>query len=364
MSRGKLLLFPLLGALLILGACQSEGKLKGEVFIVTEGRENIEMGLVEVKAIEAESVEKHLQRRHERARRRVKSKASDMATLLDSLSSLSAQLSEGTATKPLRSYALDETSRVSAGEKVVAIPDAGEIVLRNTRKGTVRLTEPTIGTVVTRLGEDYIFYEVDFGSFSGQVNNSNLIRHSDFESIRKSRRIEERIETEIDFISKRLEKKIRFISKHRGEGYYWGGFPQEKDSDETGSDGEYELTVEGGVPYYLVAQASRSVGDEEEQYYWMVKTTVEGGEVKEINLSNDNLGGVANKKYALSKSKISTVRGIWEASVSLAKEGEELEGEELDWEKLIYRTAFPDDTMDAPLPDELDVPEEKLLSDR
>jgi hypothetical protein len=43
----------------------------------------------------------------------------------------------------------------------------------------------------------------------------------------------------------------------------------------------------------------------------------------------------------------------------LAKEGEELE-----WEKLIYRTAFPDDTTDAPIPDDLDVPEEKLLSDR
>jgi hypothetical protein len=359
MFRGRLFLLPLLAVLTVLGACQSEGKLTGEVFIVTEGRENVEMGLVDVKAIEAESVEKHLQRRYKRARRRVKSQASDMATLLDSLSRLSAQLSEATATGPLRSYALDETSRVSAGEKVVAIPDAEEIVLRGTRKGTVRLTEPTVGTAVNRLGDKYVFYKVDFGSFSGQVNNSNMVRYRDFQSVNRNRKIEERIETEIDYMSTSIEEGISLISKIRVERYYWDGFPQEKDSDETGSDGEYELTVDGGVPYYLVAQASRSVGDEEEQYYWMVKATVEGGEEKEVNLSNDNLGGVANRKYALSERTFSVAREIWESTIRMAKQGEELE-----WEKLIYRTAFPDDTTGVPIPDDLDVPEEKMLSNR
>lgn len=90
-----------------------------------------------------------------------------------------------------------------------------------------------------------------------------------------------------------------------------------------------------------------------------MKTTVEGGEVKEVNLSNDNLGGVANRKYALSERTLSKVRGIWESSISLAKEGEE----GLDWDKLIYQTAFPQDTTDAPIPDDLNVSEEKLLSE-
>lgn len=72
-----------------------------------------------------------------------------------------------------------------------------------------------------------------------------------------------------------------------------------------------------------------------------------------------NLGGVASKKYALSERTFSTVRRIWESSIGVAKEGEELE-----WEKLIYRTAFPDDTTDIPIPDDLDVPEDELLSDR
>ncbi len=48
MSRSRLLL-PLLAVLFILGACQSEGKLTGEVFIVTEGGSNVELGDTEVR---------------------------------------------------------------------------------------------------------------------------------------------------------------------------------------------------------------------------------------------------------------------------------------------------------------------------
>ena len=68
---------------------------------------------------------------------------------------------------------------------------------------------------------------------------------------------------------------------------------------------------------------------------------------------------MGEKKYALGESTLSTGKEIWDSAVGLAKEGEEVE-----WEKLIYRTAFPKDTTGAPIPDDLDVPEEMLLSDR
>ncbi|WP_251980305.1 hypothetical protein [Salinibacter ruber] len=339
MSRGRFLLLPLLASVLILGACQSEGKLKGEVFIVTEGRENIVMGLVDVKAIEAESVEEHLQSRYKRAQREVKTRASEIGASLDSLDDLSVG-SSGLLSVDL--YTLSMMGSADAGERVLALPKEGEIDLGRGRQ----ITEPTTGTLGSEL--DYGFYEVDFGGYSGQVKGSNLIRLSDYRNIQESKEIEDRV-----------EKKLSEVERYISQSYYYRDLPQPAVSDETGSDGNYELTVEGGVPYFLVAKASRSLGDEEEQYYWMVKTTVEGGEEKEVNLSNDNLGSVANKGYALSERTLSTVKGIWDSAVGLAKEGGELE-----WEKLIYRTAFPEDTTDAPIPDDLDVPEEKLLSDR
>lgn len=318
------------------------------MFIVTEGRENVEMGLVEVKAIEADSVDRYLQRRYKQSRQRVKSKASEMEVLLDSLAAVSEKLYSNRLTGSLQSYTLDAAGRASTGEKVIAIPDEDGIVLQNTAKGDVRLTEPTTGTVLGRRGEEYVFYRVDFGSFSGQVSNSKLVKLEDVRRIEKVARVEKRIKRKQDTLKNLVSQE-----------YYFSEMPSAHSSDETGSDGNYKLTVESGIPHYLVARASRSVGDEEEEYYWMVKTAVEGGETKEVNLSNNNLGGVADKKYALDEPTLSTVEGIWQSAISLAKEGEEM-----DWEKLIYQTAFPEDSTDVPIPDDLHVPEEKLLSDR
>ncbi|MCS3698097.1 hypothetical protein [Salinibacter ruber] len=340
----------MLAVLFILGACQSEGKLTGEVFIVTEGRENIEMGLVDVKAIRADSVEKYLQRRYSRAQQEVKGGASGVETLLDSL----AKLSKNSILIPsYEEYTLD-TPQGSAdvGDRVVVMP-IGEIDLGRGRK----IKSNTTGKLTSKL--EYGFYEVDFGEFSGQVKKDRIISFSDFYEIKQRREGIEEKKEKIKEIDKIFGDKLRKIERYVSRSYYYRDMPSPSSSSETGSDGKYELTVEGGVPYYLVARASRSVGDEEEQYNWMVKATVGGGEVKEVTLSNDNLGGVASKKYALSERTLSIVRRIWESSIGLAKEGEELE-----WEKLIYRTAFPDDTTDAPIPDDLDVPEDELLSDR
>ncbi|MCS4101481.1 hypothetical protein [Salinibacter ruber] len=350
MFRDRFFLLPLVAVFFVLGACQSEGKLTGEVFIVTEGRENIEMGLVDVKAIRADSVKNYLQGRYGRAQQEVKARASEVETLLDSL----AKLSKNSLLVPsYEAYTLD-TPQGSAdvGDRVVAMP-IGEIDLGRDRK----LTSNTTGILISKL--EYGFYEINFGEYKGQVKRDRIISISDYNEIKERRKGVEEKKEKIKEIEKSFGNIFRRIERCVSRSYYYRDMPSPSSSSETGSDGNYELTVEGGVPYYLVARASRSVGDEEEQYYWMVKTTVGGGEVKEVNLSNDNLGGVVNKGYALNERTLSTVRRIWESSIGLAKEGEELE-----WEKLIYRTAFPDDTTGVPIPDDLDVPEDELLSDR
>jgi len=388
MSRDKLLL-PLLTALFVLGACQSGGKLKGEVFIVTEGRENIEMGLVEVKAIEASSMEKHLEKRHKQSKEKVKLRTQKAAAQLDSLSLAQERFEEIEAEYKAAQAKYDEVNqqyRMSLGRyntspqalrgDRVAVKLGERIILRNkTSSASSRngyMSGGELGTVLdVKSAEMNTFYKVE--SDDGEVGwtpfvsrfvepDEELIslRNRIKEKVERSRRLYQKTREVRSDISNRVEYTFVQIASYREHRYYYENMPQEAESDETGSDGNYELTVEGGVPYYVVAQASRSVGDEEEQYHWMVKVTVEGGEVKEVNLSNDNLGGVADKKYALSERTLSTVRGIWEASISLAKEGEK----GLDWEKLIYRTAFPQDTTDVPIPDDLDVPEEKLLSYR
>jgi hypothetical protein len=54
--RIKVATFLFLVSLLVLYGCGSEGELKGEVFIVTEGRANIKLALVEITAIPEEEI--------------------------------------------------------------------------------------------------------------------------------------------------------------------------------------------------------------------------------------------------------------------------------------------------------------------
>jgi ribosome-associated translation inhibitor RaiA len=240
MSRERFLL-PLLAVVFILGACHSEGKLTGEVFIVTKGRDNIEMGLVNVKAIAADSVENHLERRYNRAQRKVKTRASEIGASLDSLADLSLG-SSGVLSADL--YTLAVMGSADVGDKVVALPKGGEIELGKTRRGYVTLTEPTTGTLVSKV--DYGFYEVDFGGYSGQVKGDNLIRLSHYRNIQESKEIEDRV-----------EEKLSEVERYISQSYYYRDMPSPHSSSETGSDGNYELTVEGVVPYYLIARASR-----------------------------------------------------------------------------------------------------------
>ena len=389
MSRAKLPLLSLVALLLILGACQSEGKIEGEAFIVTKGRENIEMGLVEVKAIESSSLEEYLEERHKRSQNEVQMLAQNAAAQLDSLSLAQERFRERKNEYEAAQAKYDEVSqeyRLSLGSyntspeaeqgDRVAVNLGERIILRNkTSSASARtgyMSEGELGTVLeVKEAEINTYYnvkaddgEVGWTPFVSRFTEPDeeviSLRNKTKERIERSKSLYRKERAVRNGISRRVKDTFGQIASYREQRYYFRNMPQAAKTDETGSDGNYELTVEGGAPYYLVARASRSVGDEEEQYYWMVKTTVEGGQTKEVNLSNDNLGGVANKGYALDERTLSTVRAIWDSAVNLAKEGKQ----DVDWEKLIYRTAFPQDTTEAPIPDDLDVPEEKLLSDR
>jgi len=389
MSRAKLPLLSLFALLFILGACQSEGKIEGEVFVVTEGRENIEMGLVEVKAIKASSLEEHLKERHSQSKGEVKSLAREAKSLLDSVS-VAQQLYEKKKAEyeeaqseyeetvamyraTLRSF--NSSPQASAGDRV-AVALEKNIKLRvkpNFSSAMVGyMSGGEMGTVLSvREKKVNTFYEIrtkdgntGWTGYTGKMVEPKekviYLKNKSKKVSNKRKEEYKETENEIEVISKVYNRVLDSMSKYRKQGHYYENMPQAAESDETGSDGNYELTVEAGVPYYLVATANRSVGGGEEHYYWMVKTTVESGETKEVNLSNNNLGGVADRKYALNERTVSKVKRVWESAVSLAKEGEQ----ELDWEKLIYRTAFPQDSSDVPIPDDLNVPEEKLVGDR
>ncbi|WP_263819915.1 hypothetical protein [Salinibacter sp.] len=387
MSEAKLLL-SLFALLFILGACQGEGKVEGEVFIVTEGRENVEMGLVDVKGIRTSVLDQHLEERHSRSKKETQLRAEKFASLLDSLSvtqqvlekrkdryeKLKEKYEEISAAYRATLRSFNPSPKASPGNKVaVALGKSVELKSEPNFSSAMAgyMSGGNIGKILSvenkkvntflkiRTENGVVGYTPYIGKFvelEEKVVRFKEKLSSKLEETKKKYELQKEISKGV---LDNLDKTRKEIIRHRQQEFYFAGMPNPDVSDKTGSDGTYELTVEAGVSHYVVAEAERSIGDENERYYWMVETTVEGGETKEVNLSNDNLGGVADKKYALSERTLSTVRGIWQSAVSLAKEGEEM-----DWEKLIYRTAFPQDSTDLPIPDDLNVPEDKLLSNR
>lgn len=56
----------------LLMGCREKQTLQGEAFIVTEGRDNIKLGLMEVRVYKPDSIKEHLRGRHEQSQKRFK----------------------------------------------------------------------------------------------------------------------------------------------------------------------------------------------------------------------------------------------------------------------------------------------------
>lgn len=91
--------------------------------------------------------------------------------------------------------------------------------------------------------------------------------------------------------------------------YYFQGIPEPEDTDRTDSEGKFELKLEQETPYYLLAQRARSVVDEMEEYYWMVKNTLEG-ESGEVIMSNNNVSRTLPDSLDAIKNASAEIEGL------------------------------------------------------
>lgn len=71
--------------------------------------------------------------------------------------------------------------------------------------------------------------------------------------------------------------------------FFFDGLPLSHLSTKTDADGRFSMAVPDGVPFVLIAQASRQVFDQAEHYYWMIRSSETSGQGGRIFLSNDNL---------------------------------------------------------------------------
>lgn len=100
----------------------------------------------------------------------------------------------------------------------------------------------------------------------------------------------------IDMERKKIQLKVRiapyekiYLKYVSGE-FFFSNMPKLEDSTKTDSDGRFNLTAQTNKKYFIVAEASRSVGEKKENYYWMIEYPNSSFHSNQkILLSNDNL---------------------------------------------------------------------------
>ena len=106
--RIPLTIFLVLASVFTLG-CKEKKTLRGEAFIVTEGRDNVELGLMEVHVYNPDSINNHLSKRHEASIDSFRNVAPKVDPILDSLSYASRRFDRITSME-LDGMGLDELS--------------------------------------------------------------------------------------------------------------------------------------------------------------------------------------------------------------------------------------------------------------
>lgn len=305
MSRVRIPLLLLLAALfLALTACQSEGKLTGEVFVVTKGGSNVELGDLKVQAVESSKLESYLEEKYQRARSRIVDKAEKSKPLRDSLEALRKKLDD-------RRQRLDELEARQESESGASgsygLPSANQTdVLYTHVRAAFRETRyqdrnlrVVPGELITEIPEGKPLvpievaadhYRVSYSGQEGWVRKASISTEEAYE--RKVRR--ENLSSEYSRLLDRCQSvrdslaSIVRAPRFRTYEYYFQGIPKPEATDRTDSEGEFDLKLTQGTPYYFLAHRTRSVVDETEEYYWMVEKTLEG-ESGEVILTNNNM---------------------------------------------------------------------------
>ncbi|MDP2207825.1 MAG: hypothetical protein Q8K98_03490 [Bacteroidota bacterium] len=221
----------LLTFLLILFGClvgcgPSERELNGEVFVVTQGGQNIRLGLVEVGVFAESDIIPFIQKKLQRA----KYEKRELETVLDSVKKASEQSAKELA------YLRKQMKVNSEG--------TDELSLNELR------------------------YRLDW-----QIKNLLLFKEA---GERHDKRLKEHFDV------------LKLIHSYLEGEFYLSGLPEPLQTTKTDSDGEFNFKLKPGK-YAIAAKSSRKIIDSSEAYYWLIWLTIDGVPTKKLMLSNDNL---------------------------------------------------------------------------
>ena len=205
-----------------------QSRLDGDVFIVTQGAENVKLGLVEVRILPYEETKNSIAKTKAQAEREV----ANLRPRLD------------TARQALASA---ERRDKAAGAEYTA----------------------TQNRATDAIGDD----SFDALSQAADAAFNRMMAASEAVGSAKSAIAD-------------LEKQAR---KLNSGALYFASLPPPAASVKTDADGKFSIPLDRKVIVVLAASATRRLLDKTEDYYWLVTVSLNGQPSKRIFLSNDNL---------------------------------------------------------------------------
>jgi hypothetical protein len=223
-----------------------ETEVRGDVFIVTKGGQNIKLGLVQVGFIREAAIAPVIASQMEKARPK----------LLE----------------------IESTARDANHKAKMAT------IREDLMRTTVEITERTVG----------VAKEVGRRSYEQARKRHAEARAQYLDALKEHAQA---LKTYLD--------AERLVKLYRTGCFFAEGVPDAVARDKTDADGRFMVKLQPGR-YAAIAVANRQVGKEEETYCWYVWTTVAGEPTKKLMLSNDNLAETKCADCVLPLGKLSS----------------------------------------------------------
>lgn len=296
---------------------------------MTEGRKNIQMALVTVKAIKKDVLLEFINKRYSMSMDSTQSIIDTIKPMYAKLDLLGSVRSNISVELPYYDrIILNDVSPANTGDKVVVYPeieDMGEdekVWLNiHADEEIVEVTSGSIGEVVDKSNQFGIStqYKIDFGNIEGWIGSQYLIHNNRLVEYQSNSDKLDNISGEIAQIENSIRNKYPKILKYRSPDYFYRGLPKATSSDTTDSSGMYSIKVDFG-DYFIVSKSSRNTGAETENYYWMVSKRVNNAN-SDLDLNNSNLGWIYNQDYSISNHEEKRLMDIFNSMITDSKQG-------------------------------------------
>jgi hypothetical protein len=250
----KLVALTLLFCLLVsLTACNSQGELKGNIFIVTNGAQNLKLGLVDVRVIPEKEMLAYMTAKKPQVDSRIAKITSEYQT---------AKVAFDAATKADAAASDRYNSEMQSDSREMKSYDVGDMSLAELSNTTGRLSE-----MKERVS--------DYGKAAD----------------------EKRAET--DTAQLRLAEAALQLKENSEPKLYFAGLPEGIAKATSNADGDFTLKMPSKGRFALAAYSQRQVFGSTEEYYWLIWVSLDGQPTKNILLGNQNLADAGSPDSVL-----------------------------------------------------------------